>query len=256
MRVLFAILLSCVLSLNFFFYSGDIYGYSTEIVNEKTIKRTYIDSLKQLGYYQSGFKDEQLNFRNAILHFQSDNNLTVDGIAGKKFRTALVRRLKSGKPVQFNDYVKNPASNKTWIAVNKSTRTLTVYWSKTAIKKYPIALGRTDFVTPEGKFIVKNKVENPEWSGAGIAKPEAGGSNNNPLGYRWLGLNIGNRNKYGIHGNNNPYSIGKNVSRGCIRMLNSDVEELYTYIPKGTSVWIGTDKQLKKWGVYQKSYVD
>lgn len=209
MRALFAVLLACILSLNLFFYSDDIYGYSKEIVNVTTIKRTYIDGLKQLGYYDSKYSDEQLNLRNAVLHFQSDNNLVADGIPGKDFRTALVKRLKTGKEIKFNDYVKSPACNRTWITVNKSSRILTVYWNKTAIKKYPVALGRTDFVTQEGKFAIKNKVENPEWSGGGVAEPQPGGSMENPLGYRWLGLNIGTKNKYGIHGNNNPYSVGK-----------------------------------------------
>lgn len=256
MRVFLAVLLSCILSLNLFFFYDDIYGYSAGFRNESSIKETYTDCLKQLGYYKSEFKDEQLNFRNAVLHFQSDSNITADGVAGKEFRAALIMRMQHGKLVQYKDFVKNPASSKLWITVNKSNRILTVYWNKKAIKKYPVALGRTDFVTPEGRFNVKVKVVNPDWSGGGYTAPRDGGSKNNPLGYRWLGLNIGNKNKYGIHGNNNPYSIGKNVSRGCIRMLNLDVEELYGYVKKGTPVWIGSDKALKKWGIYQKSFVE
>ncbi len=255
MRVLFAVLLSFILSLNLFLYSDDIYGYSAGITNESSAKKIYTDSLKKLGYYKSDFKDEQLNYKNAILHFQSDSNITADGIAGKGFRAALIKRLQLGKVVKYKDYVKTPASSKVWITVNKSNRILTVYQNKKSIKKYPVALGRTDFVTPEGRFTIKMKVVNPEWSGGGYTDSRDGGSKDNPLGYRWLGLNIGTKNKYGIHGNNNPYSIGKNVSRGCIRMLNLDVAELYRYVKKGTPVWIGSDKVLKKWGVYQNSYV-
>lgn len=255
MRLLFAILLSCTLSLNFFFYSDDIYGYSREAVNQKTVTGTYIDSLKQLGYYRSEFRDEKLNFRIAVLRFQSDSNIEADGFVGKDFRSALLYRLENGNELIFNDYVKNPASSRLWLTVNKTNRILTVYMGKAAIKKYPVALGREDFITPEGKFVIKNKVINPEWSGGKVGKPEVGGSKTNPLGYRWLGLSIGSKNLYGIHGNSNPYSIGQDVSRGCIRMFNSDVEHLFTYIPHGAPVWIGTDKQLRKWGVYQESNI-
>lgn len=255
MRVFFAILLSCILSLNLFFYSEEMLGYSAGFINQtSTINAAQLDGLKKLGYYRYDFQDENLNYRNAVLHFQSHHNLTVDGIAGKQFQAALSKKMTQGKTTAFNDYVKTPASNNLWITVNKSKRILTVYWNKTAINKYPIALGRTNYVTPEGKFKIKTKVVNPRWSGGGHAKPVNGGDKKNPLGYRWLGLSIGTQNKYGIHGNNNAYSIGQNVSRGCIRMLNSDVEELYRYAKKGTPVWIGSDSVLQKWGVYQNSF--
>ncbi|OGO77140.1 MAG: hypothetical protein A2Y23_13720 [Clostridiales bacterium GWB2_37_7] len=210
-----------------------------------------MDGLRSLGYYKNEFKDDDLNFRNAVLRLQSDSNIIADGIAGKQFKNMLNKRLQQGKEVRYNDYVKNAPSSKIWITVNKSNRILTVYWSKTAIRKFPVAIGRTNYVTPKGKFKIKTKVENPKWSGGGIAEPVNGGDKKNPLGKRWLGLTIGNKNKYGIHGNNNPYSIGQNVSRGCIRMMNTDVEELYRSVKNGTPVWIGTDKDLRKWGVYQ-----
>jgi len=256
MRVLFAILLSCILSLNLFFYSEEIQGYGANIVTRNAVSQASIDDLTNLGYYKYEFKDDNLNFRNAVLHFQSDSNLTADGIAGKQFKTALNKRLQQGKEIAYKDYVKKSPSSKMWLTVNKSNKILTVYWNKTAIKKYPVAIGRTNFTTPEGKFKIKSKVVNPKWSGGGHANPVNGGDKNNPLGFRWLGITIGNKNKYGIHGNNNPYSIGQNVSRGCIRMLNSDVEELYRKVGKNTSVWIGSDKNLRKWGVYQDSIIN
>ena len=254
-RIVIAVLLSCVLSLNFFFYSEELLGYSASLVKKNAIDQTDLSGLYKLGYYRRDYADENLNCRNAVLKFQSSNNLVADGIPGKQFKEALGKKLQQGN-TGFNDYVKKPASSQLWIAVNKSKRTLTVYWNKTAINKYPVALGRTNFVTPEGKFKIKNMVINPRWSGGGYAKPVNGGDKNNPLGYRWMGLSIGDQNKYGIHGNNNPYSIGRNVSRGCIRMLNTDVEELYRYVKKGTPVWIGSDQALRKWGVYQNSIVN
>ena len=73
--------------------------------------------------------------------------------------------------------------------------------------------------TPTGNFIIINKAPNP------------GG----PFGTMWMSLS---KEHYGIHGTNNPSSIGKFVSKGCIRMYNSDVEELASIIPLGTPVFI------------------
>jgi lipoprotein-anchoring transpeptidase ErfK/SrfK len=57
----------------------------------------------------------------------------------------------------------------------------------------------------------------------------------NPLGTRWLGLSV---KGFGIHGTNVPQSIGKNASHGCIRMRNSDVEELFELVQVGDAVEI------------------
>ncbi|WP_158736783.1 L,D-transpeptidase family protein [Alteribacillus sp. YIM 98480] len=86
-------------------------------------------------------------------------------------------------------------------------------------KQYPIAVGRILFDTPIGNFIVINKAPNP------------GG----PFGTMWMSLS---KQHYGIHGTNDPSSIGQAVSRGCIRMYNHDVEELASIIPIGTPVSI------------------
>ncbi len=56
-----------------------------------------------------------------------------------------------------------------------------------------------------------------------------------PFGVLWMGLS---KPHYGIHGTNNPASIGKNVSHGCIRMFNHDVLELSSRVPIGTRVAI------------------
>ncbi|MCQ2560053.1 MAG: L,D-transpeptidase, partial [Clostridia bacterium] len=64
------------------------------------------------------------------------------------------------------------------------------------------------------------------------------GDPNNPLGPRWLGIEYGGGYLYGIHGTNDPSSIGTNASAGCVRMNNSDVIGLYDIIPYGTQVVI------------------
>lgn len=86
-------------------------------------------------------------------------------------------------------------------------------------KQYPIAVGRMLHQTPIGNYIIINKAPNP------------GG----PFGTMWMSLS---KEHYGIHGTNDPSSIGKAVSRGCIRMFNKDVEELASIVPIGTRVII------------------
>jgi lipoprotein-anchoring transpeptidase ErfK/SrfK len=63
------------------------------------------------------------------------------------------------------------------------------------------------------------------------------GGPENPLGARALYLWQGNKDTlYRIHGTNEPWTIGKSVSSGCIRMVNQDVVDLYESTPVGTKV--------------------
>lgn len=103
--------------------------------------------------------------------------------------------------------------------INISAKTLSVYRNGVIIKEYPIATGKPDTPTPTGTFTVINKQLDP------------GG----PYGTRWLGLS---KKGYGIHGTNAPDSIGTNASNGCIRMFNSDIEELFDITNTGTVVRI------------------
>ena len=86
-------------------------------------------------------------------------------------------------------------------------------------KQYPIAVGKMLTATPLGNFIIVNKQPNP------------GG----PFGTMWMSLS---KEHYGIHGTNDPSSIGHAVSHGCVRMHNKDVEELASIVPIGTQVMI------------------
>lgn len=214
----------------------------------------YIEALKAMGYYKNDYKDKNINIRNAILRFQSDCNLMADGVQGKKFKSAMIKRLMVNSSYKSPDIIAKAPSSGPWIAINRTKRILTLYNGKTVIRKYPIAIGKDSYRTPQGKFYVYLKRKNPYWTGGRNAEPIAGGSPENPLGKRWIGLSPGKGNYYGIHGNNSPYSIGQAVSKGCIRMINSDVLGLYSMVPIGTPVWIGEDATLRKWGLTQKSF--
>lgn len=123
-----------------------------------------------------------------------------------------------------------------YIEVNKTSNTLKVFLNGNVIKTFRVATGKTAALTPEGTFKIITKVKNPWY----LPKNIPGGAANNPLGKRWLGLSVPNTGgyKYGIHGTNNPASIGHRVSSGCIRMYNRDVEWLFRHIPLQTPVII------------------
>ncbi|WP_335871771.1 L,D-transpeptidase family protein [Bacillus sp. 2205SS5-2] len=105
------------------------------------------------------------------------------------------------------------------ININLTNRTLTLTYNNQTQKVYPVGVGKMLSSTPIGNYIIINKAPNP------------GG----PFGTIWMSLS---KKHYGIHGTNNPSSIGKFVSKGCVRMYNADVEELASIIPIGTAVKI------------------
>lgn len=211
----------------------------------------YQVALADFGYIRQEYGSE-IDLRNGILRFQSQHNLIVDGIFGPQSQTALEQFLITESFI-YPDVVEKAPTEAYWITINKTKRVLTLYQGTQVVKKYPIAQGKNDSLTPVGKFTIVNKVVNPYWGGAGVAKPVQGGSPQNPLGYRWMGISYGGGGRYGIHGNNNPRSIGTNASLGCVRMINSDVEELFDIVPISTIVWIGSDEKLREWGVSQDS---
>ncbi|HEX2946562.1 MAG TPA: L,D-transpeptidase family protein [Clostridia bacterium] len=216
-------------------------------------KISYKTELKKLGFLKEESKDAALDLRNAVIRFQASCNLTVTGKWSDKCLSLLAERLQTGIAA-CKDLIAVPPVPGKWIVINKTKRTLTLYEGYKVIQKYPVAIGNPPSRTPEDKYSIVSKVINPSWGGGGYAKPVKGGVPENPLGYRWLGLSYKNGSTLGIHGNNSPYSIGKNVSHGCIRMINSDVTQLFTVVPRSAPVWIGTDSKLKEWGVFQPEY--
>lgn len=106
-----------------------------------------------------------------------------------------------------------------WINVSTSKHELKLFDGSNLIKTYPIAVGKILSPTPFGSYKIINKQPNP------------GG----PYGAFWMGLS---KPHYGIHGTNDPSSIGKDVSLGCIRMFNHDVLDLSSRVPIGTNVVI------------------
>lgn len=118
------------------------------------------------------------------------------------------------------------------IYVSKSKNILALKSGEETVKEYPVSTGK-DSSTPEGEFTITEKLIDPVWYYHGKVIPP--GSKDNLLGSRWMGFD---KPSYGIHGTVEPELIGQPVSAGCVRMINRDVEELYSLVPRGTKVVI------------------
>jgi lipoprotein-anchoring transpeptidase ErfK/SrfK len=107
--------------------------------------------------------------------------------------------------------------------------------------RYGIGVGRQGF-TWSGVEAISRKAEWPDWIPPSemvarqpyLPRWVAGGPGN-PLGAR--ALYLGNTD-YRIHGTNDPSTIGKHVSSGCIRLQNADVIDLYDRVGIGTKVMV------------------
>lgn len=118
------------------------------------------------------------------------------------------------------------------ILVDKSQNTLILKTQEEIVKTYTVSTGKNNS-TPTGTFKITNKLVDPTWFKAGAVVPAQ--SPENILGTRWLGFDLAG---YGIHGTTQPQSLGRQVTQGCVRMSNADVEELYAIVPQGTEVTI------------------
>ena len=136
------------------------------------------------------------------------------------------------------------AASKQLIIINSKYNTLNFYENNILVKKFKCATGKASTPTPQRKTTIVNKIKNRPYYTLGIP----GGDPRNPLGKRWMGLNMyGYGTTYGIHGTNNESSIGKNVSGGCIRMYNKDVEWLFNRIRVGATVIIKSTSNSDEW---------
>ncbi|RBW70660.1 L,D-transpeptidase [Bacillus taeanensis] len=130
----------------------------------------------------------------------------------------------------------NPIVGDPFIIVNKKINQLAFINEGEIKETYEVTTGKEQSLTPEGTFTVVVKAQNPYYRKKNIP----GGVKENPLGTRWLGFDAENTDGriYGIHGTNTPHLIGYNLSNGCVRMRNNEVESLYERIPLGTKVFI------------------
>jgi lipoprotein-anchoring transpeptidase ErfK/SrfK len=127
------------------------------------------------------------------------------------------------------------------ILINRSQNRLWLFHANNQLwREFPVATGQAIYPTPAGRFDIVVKQVDPWWypptydSWAKGLSPVPPGPNN-PLGTRWMGLSAPG---VGIHGTDEPGSIGWNASHGCIRMQVPDAEWLFVHVKIGTTVFI------------------
>jgi lipoprotein-anchoring transpeptidase ErfK/SrfK len=164
----------------------------------------------------------------------------------KTMRAVIARELTSGSRAPLAlvtatiTPVKTPGQFGPVIVVNRTQNTLKLYDSQRLIRTIPVATGQAIYPTPQGIFKIVDKQKNPWWypptydAWAHGLKPVPPGPDN-PLGTRWMGLSIPG---VGIHGTDEPTSIGYSASHGCIRMHVPDAEWLFTRVSVDTPVVI------------------
>jgi lipoprotein-anchoring transpeptidase ErfK/SrfK len=116
------------------------------------------------------------------------------------------------------------------IVVSIPDRKLALLEDGRVVKIYDVAVGAQVSPSPSGEFQIAQRLSNPTYYKPGVV---IGPGPGNPLGTRWMGLNV---KGFGIHGTNRPSSVGKNASHGCIRLKNSDVEDLFARVRVGDHV--------------------
>lgn len=126
------------------------------------------------------------------------------------------------------------------IVISKSRNDLLLKANDRFFKRYAVGTGKFG-TTPAGSFIISDKIaEPPWWRPDGKMIPF--GDKENVLGTRWMSLAATGATPkvrgYGIHGTWEPDTIGKQASAGCVRLVNSEVEELFVIVPVGTPVTI------------------
>ncbi len=121
--------------------------------------------------------------------------------------------------------------------VHKRTHELWALLGEVPVRVFPVGLGMNGR-TPEGEFEIEELMPRPDyWPPGGKRVPF--GHPENPLGSRWMGFrDTPDAQGFGIHGTSDPDSIGKDLSQGCVRLRNAEVEALFTWAVPGTRVEI------------------
>lgn len=145
-----------------------------------------------------------------------------DEVPNKPQKEQQTNTQKSSQGKAATASISYPLQEPLQILIDTDKHRLVLVSGKYVIRSYPVGLGGGK--TPEGEFIISEKVRNPN------------GKSNGEFGSRGMTLSD---TLYAIHGTNKPLSIGKDESHGCVRMLQEDIEELYDMVPQQTKVTIG-----------------
>ncbi len=123
------------------------------------------------------------------------------------------------------------------VLINIPEYRLYLFHNRELVDIYPIAVGLKTWRTPIGSFKIIHKIQNPTWympegmaKRLGIEREIIPPGSLNPLGDLWIGLDM---DHVGIHSTNQPMSIGKPLSHGCIRLYPWDAHKLFKMVDLG-----------------------
>jgi lipoprotein-anchoring transpeptidase ErfK/SrfK len=200
-----------------------------------------------VGYLERTFnrdpRDSRLALRN-LRPYLSKPRVGFD-VRATRMTNAIVRALALTlrEPVPLQVLVLKPRITRTnygpVIVIRRESRRLYLYRNMTFVRRFPVAVGTSQYPTPAGRFRVVTKERHPTWDppnspwAAGLGPVPPGPSN--PLGTRWIGTSAPG---IGIHGTPQPWTVGTRASHGCIRMYMRDVEWLFERVNLGTPVFI------------------
>ncbi len=231
-----------------------LFNYTAELKPENAawIRATLTDINNTYAYGKRNLTDDDIT---AI--YTVKNNDALELIANKyRVPSGLLLQIsgmKSAKNLQAGQKIKTilgPISAR----VSKHEYRMDLYTqnangAKIYLKSFPICLGM-DNKTPVGKFRIgvldgdafRGKVENSAWTDPETGKHYLGGAADNPIGKFWIPVQgveptTASFTGYGIHGTNDPTSIGQNKSHGCIRLVPADIEEVYHTLFCGRSTF-------------------
>jgi lipoprotein-anchoring transpeptidase ErfK/SrfK len=215
-------------------------NYSTDAVEQlvgrvsKTLDRPARDAEVDFPSLEKVKEQKGRRVRKAVLQQRVAQALTVPG-AERRVK-APVRVL---KPKVTQDQLADQYP--VVLVADRYNFKLRLYKHLQLQKEYTVAVGALGFDTPAGLYHIQNKaidpawhVPNSDWAGALAGTVVPGGTAENPLKARWLGIFDG----AGIHGTDQTYSLGSAASHGCIRMAIPDVIELYDQVPVGAPIYI------------------
>ena len=182
-----------------------------------------------VAYFVRGGEPQYYNY---TVSANSRYSIHVDEIPGMS-AVEVSAKIESDQPViaERSMYFGRPeeagqASGTPRIVIDLSDHRLSLYSSDQLVKSYPVAVGKPSTPTPPSEWMVGEKYLGSPGMVTGTRKMrlfrKSGG------GYAYT--------RYNIHGTNQPWLIGQSVSHGCIRMHNSDVEDLFPRVPIGTKV--------------------
>ncbi len=144
-------------------------------------------------------------------------------------------RLQAGQVIKV---VNGPFS----AVISKKNYTLDLYLQGMFVKTYKVGLGKVEHETPSGKWRASpgGKMISPPWTDPDTGRNYHSSDPDYPLGSRWITLEgldgpAKGRTGFAIHGTKDPETIGTRASRGCIRLFNGDVVEVYDMMEPGVS---------------------